>query len=107
MSNSFPTAKSQTKRDERQKLRRVIERRGLCGLADNAKWDEFVESIRSREGWRPKFRDKCIDGPPSQWNYEWCYHLPFLLMPVEWLDVAFLQETREHPLPPKVYTVDL
>jgi hypothetical protein len=27
-------------------------------------------------------------------------------MSVEWLDVAFLQETREHRLPPKVHTVD-
>ena len=106
MSNSLPTAKSQTKLGERQQLRRVVERRGLCGLANNTKWDEFIESVRSREGWRPKFRYKCIDGPPSQWDSEWCHHLPFPLMSVEWFDVAFLQEKREHRLPPRIHTVD-
>jgi hypothetical protein len=106
MSNSLPTAKSQTKPNERQRLRRVAERRGLCGLANNTKWDEFISAIRGRGGWRPAYRYRCIDGPPSSWDVEWYYHLPFPFISVEWLDVAFLQKMREHRLPAQIHTID-
>ncbi len=106
MDASLPNAKSARSPDERQKLRRVVTERGLCGLANDTKWDEFVSAMRAREGWRPIYRCKCIDGSPSSWDAEWFYHLPFPLLSVEWLAVAFLQETRERRLPPRVHVTD-
>ncbi len=102
----FPTAKSARSPYERDKLRRVVAERGLCGLANDTKWDEFIGAIRARADWRPSYRYKCIDGPPSGWDVEWFYHLPFPLLSVEWLDIAHLQEFREHGLPPRVRITD-
>jgi hypothetical protein len=102
----LPTAKSTRFPDEREKLRRVVADRGLCGLANDTKWDEFVRAIRVRADWRPSYRYKCIDGLPSGWDVEWFYHLPFPLLSLEWLDIAHLQEVREHGLPPRVSVID-
>lgn len=106
MNTSLPTAKSARSPDERAKLKRVIAQRGLGGLANDTKWDEFISAMRARENWRPSYRYKCIDGPPSSWDVEWFYHLPFPLMSAEWLDLGFLQETREHRLPPRIHVTD-
>jgi len=92
--SKLPTAKSVTEPGERERLRRVIAARGLCGLANNTKWDEFISAIRERSGWRPRFRCKFVDGPVSRWDNEWFYHLPFPLMSVEWLDISFVQTTH-------------
>jgi len=73
---------------------------------NDTKWDEFIAAMRARTEWRPSYRYKCIDGPPSGWDVEWFYHLPFPLMSVEWLDIAYLQEVREHRLPPVVHAID-
>jgi len=102
----LPTAKSARLPGERARLRRVVAERGLGGLANDTKWDEFVGAVRARTGWRPGYRYKCIDGPPWGWDGEWFYHLPFPLMSVEWLDVAYLQEVREHRPPPRVGVVN-
>jgi len=92
--------------DEREKLRRIVAERGLCGLANDTKWDKFISVMRERNEWRPLYRFKCIDGPPSKWDAEWFYHLPFPLLSIEWLDVDFLQKTREHRLPPRIHVTD-
>jgi hypothetical protein len=104
--DTLPSAKSARSPDEREKLKRLVAERGLCGLANDTKWDEFISAIRARGDWRPGYRYKCIDGPPSSWDAEWFYHLPFPLLSVEWLDVGFLQETREHRLPPRIHISD-
>ena len=44
--------------------------------------------------------------PPSYWDTEWFYHLPFPLISVEWLDVALLQETQDNRLPPRIQITD-
>jgi hypothetical protein len=103
---TLPTAKSARLPGERDKLRRLIERSGLCGLANDAKWDEFITAMRSRTEWRPSYRYKCIEGVPSGWDVEWFYHLPFPMMSVEWLDICHVQEVREHRLPPKIHVID-
>ena len=106
MNDSVPTAKSASSPDDRAKLRRVIAERGLCGLANDTKWDEFILAMRRRETWTPRYRCKCVDGPVSSWDGEWFYHLPFPLISVEWLDITFLEETREHRLPPRIHVTD-
>jgi hypothetical protein len=95
MDGALPTAKSVRLIDEREKLRRVVEERGLCGLANDTKWDEFITGVRAHTDWRPSYRFKSIDGPVSGWDVEWSYHLPFPLLCVEWLDLAHLQTVRE------------
>jgi hypothetical protein len=100
MSEMLPNAKSACSPTEREKLRRIIRQRGLGGLANDTKWNELIEAMRARTEWRPSYRCKCIDGPPSPWDAEWFYHLPFPLLSVEWLDIYYLQEVREHPLLP-------
>lgn len=106
MSDSLPTAKSARSPDERRKIQRIVAERGLCGLANDTKWDEFISGMRSHEDWRPSYRFKCVDGRPSSWDVEWFYHLPFPLISVEWFDVCFLQETHEHRLPRRTHVID-
>jgi hypothetical protein len=103
---TLPNAKSARSPDEREKLRRVVSQRGLCGLANDTKWDQFITAMRARSDWRPSYRYKCVDGPPSDWDVEWYYHLPFPLLSVEWLDLFCLQEIRVHRLPPRVDVID-
>ena len=104
--HDLPTAKSARSPDEREKLQRLVAQRGLSGLANDTKWDEFITAIRVRADWRPSYRCKCIDGLPSDWDVEWFYHLPFPLVSVEWMDVAHLQKVCEHRLPPRVTVID-
>lgn len=104
VSANLPNAKSAASPEERSKLRRVVAARGLSGLANDTKWDEFISAIRAREDWRPSYRYKCIDGLPSGWDVEWFYHLPFPLMSVEWLDVSFEQSKKIGMLVPPLVT---
>lgn len=109
MHDSHPNAKSSSsdnKCRERDSLRRLIAERSLCGLANDTKWNEFISEMRSRDGWQPRFRYKCIDGDPSRWDGEWYYHLPLPMISVEWLDIGHLQETTIHRLPTRIETTD-
>jgi len=106
MHETLPNAKSARSPDEREKLRRIVSQRGLCGLANDTTWDQFITAMRARSDWRPSYRCKCIDGPPSDWDAEWFYHLPFPMLSVEWLDLFCLQEIRVHRLPPQVDVID-
>jgi hypothetical protein len=74
MNERLPNSKSAHSLKERQKLRGLFAQRGLCGLANDTKWDEFIDAMRALTDWRPCYRYKCIDGPPSDWDFEWFYH---------------------------------
>jgi hypothetical protein len=106
MTKKLPDAKSARTAERRGTVKRAIASRGLGGLANDTNWDEFITGMRALfpgpRGWRPSYRCKCVDGPPSDWDVEWFYHLPFPMISVEWFDIAFLQETRDRRLPPKV-----
>jgi|ERR1043165_8102081 hypothetical protein len=105
MDENLPTA--QTARvGDRDKVRLVIEQRNLCGLANDTKWDEFLNAMRARDTWRPSYRHKCVDGIPSPWDVEWFYHLPFPLVSVEWIDISFVQEIKVSRLPARVELID-
>ena len=106
MDETLPNAKSARSPDEREKVRRIVSQRGLCGLANDTKWDEFITAMRARSEWRPSYRYKCVDGPVSDWDVEWFYHLPFPLLSVEWLDVFYIQEVRVHRLPARTDVID-
>jgi hypothetical protein len=89
-----------------QKVQRVIAERGLGSLANDTKWDEFLSAMRAHGPWRPSYRWKSLLGPPSRWDVEWFYHLPFPFVVVEWFDIVYLQETREPRLPPRIHVTD-
>lgn len=74
--------------DEKERIRSVISKRGLVGAANDVKWGRLLDAMRQRAGWRPSYRYKCVDGPPSGWDVEWWYHLPFPMMSVEWFDIG-------------------
>ena len=103
---ALPTAKCAQSPDERAKVQRVIAERRLCGLANNTKWNELISAMRERTEWTPRYRFQCVDGPPSSWDGEWFYHLPFPMLSVEWLDMTFLMETVECRLPPRIHITD-
>lgn len=100
-----PSAKTGSA-DEREKLKRIIARRGLCGLANDTKWDELISAIRAFTDWWPGYRYKCVDGPPMNWDVEWIAHLPFPLISVEWLDIGTQQKIEIHRLPRRTEFVD-
>jgi hypothetical protein len=106
MGDSLPNAKSATSQYERDFFRRIVAERSLVGLANDTKWNELIFSMRSREGWTPSYRCKCLDGVASDWDSEWFYHLPFPMLSVEWLDISHTQEIPIHRLPPRIEIID-
>jgi hypothetical protein len=54
--------------------------------------------MRTRSGWRPSYRFKCVDGKPSYWDTEWWYHVPIPMVSVEWLDIGLVQEKHRGQL---------
>lgn len=106
MASSVPNAKSARSSTERNGLARLAVARGLCGLANDTKWDELLSAMRSLTEWKPSFRYKCIDGPPSPWDREWHYHPPFPLLSVEWLDITDYQTVHDPHIPPTDRSID-
>jgi len=104
MDASLPSAKSACSPGEREKLQRIIAERDLGGLANDTKWDEFIQAMRACESWRPSYRYKCVDGRPSTWDVEWHNHLPFPFLSVEWFDISLMQSTHRGMLIPPLIT---
>ncbi|MCW7753489.1 hypothetical protein OOT00_05745 [Desulfobotulus sp. H1] len=78
--------------EEKENIRATVARRGLCGAANNTKWNELITFMRQQVEWRPSYRFKWINGHISSWDTEWWYHLPFPFMGVEWFDIGLRQE---------------
>ncbi|WP_266160215.1 DUF6678 family protein [Dyella silvatica] len=84
-----------------RKLIESIKTRGLAGAANDTKWNELIDFIRSRDGWVPSYRCKFVlNGYISRWDTEWSYHLPFPFKSVEWFDIGLHQLIRHGPLLP-------
>jgi hypothetical protein len=71
---------------------RFIKMRNLVGAANNTKWNELICEVREWKNWQPPFRSKWVTGHISEWDSEWCYHLPFPFIGVQWLDLYFIEE---------------
>lgn len=106
MDPTYPNAKAAQSPKDHDRLLKIVARRNLCGLANDTKWDELINAMRARTGWRPRYRFKCIDGPPSSWDGEWFYHLPFPMLSVEWLDLSYIQEVQDQRQPPRTTFMD-
>ncbi|MGL6213593.1 DUF6678 family protein [Billgrantia desiderata] len=83
----LPGAASVPRGLNEERLDKEIARAGLVGAANNTKWNELIAIIRN-EGLRPSYRSKWINGYVSEWDVEWCYHLPFPFKGVMWLDIS-------------------
>ena len=79
--------------EHKEKIRQIIAARGLVGVANDTKWRLLLERMRERQGWKPSYRFQTVAGPPSSWDVEWFYHLPFPMMSVEWFDIGLEQRS--------------
>jgi hypothetical protein len=84
--------------NEVERLRRVVARQELCGLASDTKWNELLEAMRTRSGWTPAFRYKCIDSDfVSRWDFEWWHHVPMPFISVSWIEIQHSEFDRRLP----------
>ena len=82
------------------KLRRLVARLNLTGLANDTKWDELLTAMRSKTVWVPRFRYRCIDSDfVSPWDGEWWHHVPMPMISVAWMDLQHFEFDRR--LPPR------
>jgi len=73
---------------ELAKLRALVARLNLTGLANDTKWNEFLSAMRSKTVWVPPFRYRCIGSDfVSSWDVEWWYHVPLPMISVAWLEL--------------------
>jgi len=56
--------------DDKKRIRRVINQRGLTRAANDVKWGRLIDTMRLRDGWVPRYRCKCFDGPIFWWDAE-------------------------------------
>jgi len=96
--NKFPSA-GYGSEEEKDELRKIVERRGLVGVANNSKWNELItfmdyleevtpqNKYRHKWKWKPPFRYKWISGYISDWGREWYETLPRPFVGVEWFDI--------------------
>ena len=84
--------------ERNEKIRRVLEKRGLVGASNDSKWRILVNQMRSRDGWKPPFRYKWVDGFITNWGTDWWGEVPVPLKGVEWLDISLGQQVRRGQL---------
>jgi hypothetical protein len=95
MMSTLPNSKSIPKGVDVDKIKKLIARKNLAGLANDTKWDELIVSIRSKKEWRPSYRSKSVSGYISGWDTEWYYHLPFPFVGVEWFEISLQSNSKE------------
>lgn len=93
--NTLLNSGSAPKGVDLEKIKKTVIRRNLVGLANNTKWNELIDSVRSRKDWKPSYRSKSVEGYVSGWDVEWCYHLPFPFVGVEWFDIGLQATSNE------------
>jgi hypothetical protein len=101
--HSLPLADTVPEGEDREKIVAQARCKFSGALANDTKWNELIEYIRSLEGWKPSYRSKWVNGHISRWDTEWFYHLPFPFVGVEWFDIGMQGELRTgRLLPPQI-----
>lgn len=95
---SLPLADAVPVGEDKERIASQARGKFSGALANNTKWNELIEYVRSLEGWRPSYRSKWINGHISGWDTEWYYHLPFPFVGVEWFDMGLHQHIRRGQL---------
>ena len=78
--------------EEKAKIRDLLQKRGLGGVANDTKWNELISFFRAKDDWCPSYRYKWVNGHISGWDAEWWSHLPFPFVGVEWFDIGLHQK---------------
>ena len=94
MNNNLPNAESIPRGMSIEKIKNQINQMQLVGLANNTKWNELINAIRSKVDIRPSYRSKWINGFVSDWDVEWYYHLPFPFVGVMWLEISLMNNDK-------------
>ena len=89
---NLPHAGSIPLHEDKDKILKIIEKKQLCSIANNTKWNKLISVIREWEDWRPSYRYKTVNNHISNWDVEWYYHLPFPFICVEWFDIGLYEE---------------
>jgi hypothetical protein len=85
--------------DLRRKVRRLMERNGLCSVMNDTKWREVCLGMYALEP-RPRFRTRDLLSPPgyvSAWDREWYYH-PRPYLTIEWMEVEPVEGANVGPV---------
>lgn len=90
--DGLPGARAGNDPATRRKIRRAVAARNLARAANDTKWNELIDHFRRQPGWRPSYRTRWVNGRVSVWDVEWCYHLPFPFVGVEWFDIGLWEE---------------
>jgi hypothetical protein len=80
--------------EDKEKIAAQARKKFSGSLANDTKWNELIQYIRSLDGWRPSYRSKWVNGHVSGWDTEWYYHLPFPFVGVEWFDIGLLRSSN-------------
>ncbi|MFS2032994.1 DUF6678 family protein [Polaromonas sp. CT11-55] len=100
--HSLPLANAVPENEDREKIALQARRKFSGALANDTKWNELIVYVRGL-GYKPSYRSKWVSGHISGWDTEWCYHLPFPFVGVEWFDLGLHGEARTgRLLAPKV-----
>ncbi len=85
---TLPLADAVPVGEDKDAISSQAKRKFSGALANDTKWNELLQYVRSLEGWKPSYRSKWVNGHVSGWDTEWYYHLPFPFVGVEWLDLG-------------------
>ena len=89
---NLPHAGSIPLHEDKDKILKIIEKKQLCSIANNTKWNKLINTIREWKDWQPSYRYKTVNNYISDWDVEWYYHLPFPFVCVEWFDIGLYEE---------------
>lgn len=101
--HSLPLADAVPVGEDKEAIAAQARKKFSGALANDTKWNALIEFVRSMEDWKPSYRSKWVNGHVSGWDTEWCYHLPFPFVGVEWFDLGLHQQVRVgHLLAPRI-----
>lgn len=80
---------SEDQKKEIERLRQFVARNRLDARMNGTKWRAAIDAIQSLEGYKPRFRVKCVTDavePPLQWDEGFPGNIP-LYNSIEWLEL--------------------
>lgn len=95
---SLPLSNAVPAGEDKEAIASQARRKFSAALANDTKWNELLQHVRSLDGWRPSYRSKWVNGHVSGWDVEWYYHLPFPFVGIEWFDIGLHEHVRSKGL---------
>ncbi|MDO4795826.1 MAG: hypothetical protein Q4A28_07820 [Brachymonas sp.] len=89
--NTLPQAQSVPVGEDKARIAAQARRKFSAALANDTQWNELLAFVRAMPDWRPPYRSKWVNGHVSEWDSEWCYHLPCPFVGVEWFDMWLIE----------------